>query len=132
MLASVSNDFANLERYELQAVKSVALKVTPVTKTDSVTEKHEFELDGIKMPNVTTTTHLGMKRSTTITKTAEENVQVNISKARITVYSLLSAGLHGHNGLDPQTSLHITRIYVLHSPSQSFYMDLNLSYQTRH
>ena len=113
VLASVSNDFANLERYELQAVKSVALKVTPVTKTDSVTEKHEFELDGIKMPNVTTTTHLGMKRSTTITKTAEENVQVNISKARKTVYSLLSAGLHGHNGLDPQTSLHITRIYDL-------------------
>ena len=88
MLASVSNDLANLERYELQAVKSVALKVTPVTKTDSVTEKHEFEQDGIKMPNVTTTTHLGIKRSTTITKTAEENVQVNISKARKTLYTV--------------------------------------------
>ena len=37
VLASESNDFATLERYELQAVKSVALKVTPVTKADSDT-----------------------------------------------------------------------------------------------
>ena len=28
-------------------MKSVALKVTPVTKTDSDTEKHDFELEGI-------------------------------------------------------------------------------------
>ena len=113
VLASESSDFANLERYELQAVKSVALRVTPTVKSRSNTEDFGFELNGTRIPNVTTTTHLGIKRSTTISKTAEENVSHNICKSRKTVYSLLSAGLHGHNGLDPQTSLHIIRIYVL-------------------
>ena len=82
-------------------------------KTNSDTGLYEFEMDGTKIPNVSTTTLLGIKRATTISKTAEENVQFNISKARKTVYSLLSAGLHGQNGLGPQASLHIARIYVL-------------------
>ena len=29
------------------------------------------------------------------------------------LYSLMSAGLHGENGLDPETSLHLYQIYVL-------------------
>ena len=66
--------------------------------------------------------------ATTISKTAEENVQFNISKARKTVYSLLSAGLRGQNGLDPQTSLHITRIYVL--PMLLYGLELILPNQT--
>ena len=47
--------------------------------------------------------------------TGDSVVLENIKKARRTMYSLMSAGLHGENGLDPETSLHIYmyQIYVL-------------------
>ena len=86
-------------------------------KSNGDTEFYEFEMGDTKTPNDSSTTHLGIKRATTISKTAEEKVQFNISKARetFTVYSQLV--LHGQNDLDPQTSLHITRIY---GPGVSF------------
>ena len=62
VLTSESADFANLERYELLALKSEALKVSPVMKTNPDTEFYELEMDGTKIPNVSTTTHLGVKR----------------------------------------------------------------------
>ena len=37
----------------------------------------------------------------------------NIQKARRTAYSLLSAGFHGNNGLDPSTSMHILKTYII-------------------
>ena len=39
--------------------------------------------------------------------------KVNIQKARRAMYSLMPAGLHGENGLDPQTAVHVFQIYVL-------------------
>ena len=43
----------------------------------------------------------------------ESAVTHNIEKARRTVYSLMSAGFHGDNGLDPDTSIHLLQTYVL-------------------
>ena len=40
-------------------------------------------------------------------------VDENIKKARRTAYSLMSAGFHGNNGLDPSTSIHILKTYVI-------------------
>jgi hypothetical protein len=40
-------------------------------------------------------------------------VNENIQKARRTAYSLLSAGFHGNNGLDPSTSMHILKTYII-------------------
>ena len=40
-------------------------------------------------------------------------VDENIKKARHTAYSLMSAGFHGNNGLDPSTSIHILKTYVI-------------------
>ena len=40
-------------------------------------------------------------------------VSHNIQKARRTVYSLMGSGLHGENGLDPETSIHLLQTYVL-------------------
>ena len=37
----------------------------------------------------------------------------NVSKAQRAAYTLMPVGLHGVNGLDPETSLHLIRIYVL-------------------
>jgi len=62
---------------------------------------------------VETATHLGMKRSKTDKETIENTVNENIKKARRTAYSLMAAGFHGNNGLDPSTSIHILKAYVI-------------------
>ena len=54
---------------------------------------------------------MGMPRGTV--KFATEEVTVNIQKARRSMYSLMPAGLHGENGLDPQTVVHIFQVYVI-------------------
>jgi hypothetical protein len=37
----------------------------------------------------------------------QTNVDENITKARRSAYSLFGCGFHGHNGLDPESLLHI-------------------------
>ena len=46
-------------------------------------------------------------------KFATEEVTVNIQKARRSMYSLMPAGLHGENGLDPQMVVHIFQAYLI-------------------
>ena len=49
----------------------------------------------------------------TFPATLEHTVNENIQKARRTAYHLLSAGFHGNNGLDPSTSIHKLKTYVI-------------------
>ncbi len=42
----------------------------------------------------------------------KETVCENIKKARRTLYSLMTAGVHGENGLDPATSIHLLKTFV--------------------
>ena len=62
------------------------------------------------MPVVNETMHMGILRSNDTQETA---VSQNITKAQRTLYSLMASGLHGENGLDPETSIHLLQIYVL-------------------
>ena len=39
-------------------------------------------------------------------------VQTNIQKAQRTMYSLMGAGLHGENKLDPETAFSLLQTYV--------------------
>ena len=110
-MVSETQDFSSMERYDLQPVKSVSFSVTPVNSKNSSTT--DFEINGQKLSCVDVATHLGIKRGTSISKTGDENVNRNICKARRTAYSLFASGLHGHNGLDPQTSLQLIKIYIL-------------------
>jgi hypothetical protein len=43
----------------------------------------------------------------------EINVEQKIKKARRTTYNLMVSGLHGHKGLDHETSLQLFKTYVL-------------------
>ena len=54
-----------------------------------------------------------MKRAKAVKETIEHTVNENIQEARRTAYSLLSAGFHGNNGLDPSTSMHILKTYIM-------------------
>ena len=62
------------------------------------------------MPKVIETMHMGILRSKT---TEDSAVKENVSKAKRTLYSLMSSGLHGENGLDPDTSIHLMQTYFM-------------------
>ena len=87
-------------------MKSVILKI------DAAEEDQDYVWtpNGKPMPVVTESMHVGVLRSalTQITALAE-----NVKKARRTLYNLMSSGCHGHNGLDPETSIHLLQTYVL-------------------
>ena len=57
--------------------------------------------------------HLGFIRGTKTENTERETVAQNISKACKASYSLMSAGFHGENGLDPITCVHLYRTFIL-------------------
>ena len=103
-------DYTSMENYLLQPVKSVIVVAEP-SKRAVYKVNGEWNLGGVPMPQVTSTTHMGMPRSTV--KFSPEKVTVNIQKARRSMYSLMPAGLHGENGLDPLTAVHVFQIYVL-------------------
>ena len=63
--------------------------------------------------------HLGILRTNTISKTSDLNFEENLKKARRVVYSLMASGMHGYNGLDPETNLHLMKTYIL--PGLSWY-----------
>ena len=113
VMLSESKDFSTLERFEYQPVKSVSITVKPKCTSKLKHEDIDFELNGTKLVEVNSSTHFGIKRSTTLSNTGVENIQHNITKARRTAYSLLASRLHGVNGLDPLTSFHIVKIYIL-------------------
>ena len=48
--------------------------------------------------------HVGILRSA---NSQESAVDENIKKARRSIYGLMAAGLHGENGLDPETSVQL-------------------------
>jgi hypothetical protein len=70
-------------------------------------------MGNITMPEVEQATHLGIIRTTTIKHNIQTNVDENITKARRSAYSLFGSGFHGHNGLDPESLLHIYKTPVL-------------------
>ena len=73
-------------------------------------EDFQITMKGVPMPVVEKVMHMCILRSADTQETA---VTDNIQKARRTIDSLMGSGPHGHNGLDPETSLHLLSIFVL-------------------
>ena len=109
-LLDIGVDNSKMERYILQPVKSVILEILNKLQRCSRESNTTWDLDGVQMPKVDKSMHVGICRSS---DTGESAVTENVKKARRTMYSLMSAGLHGENGLDPETLLHLYQIYVL-------------------
>ena len=101
-------DYSKMERYTLQPVKSVVIEILNKLRRSREKSNNSWDLDGDNMPTVDKTMQVGNCHSA---DTDETDVDENV-KAR-TLSSLMSAGLHGENGLDPETSLHLYQIYVL-------------------
>ena len=98
-----------MERFLLQPIKCVLLQIfnhlrgCPVD--DTVVKMKEQPMQIVKE-----SMHMGILRSA---DTQESAVTHNIQKARHTVYSLMSSGLHCENGLDPEMSIHLLQTYIL-------------------
>ena len=115
VLCNIAVDYSHMERYSLQPTKSVILPVSTKssrrTKNSSMASSRNVSLGENIVPTVDKTVHVGVTRSTN--PTASAAVDDNIQKGRKTLYGLMSAGLHGENGLDPETSIHLFQVYVL-------------------
>ena len=109
-LLDIGVDYSKMERYKLQPVKSVVIEILNKLRRSREKSNNSWDLDGDNMPTVDKTMHVGICR---LADTDETAVAENVKKARRTLYSLMSAGLHGENDLDPETSLHLYQINVL-------------------
>ncbi|MES9904479.1 MAG: reverse transcriptase domain-containing protein [Sedimenticola sp.] len=108
-LINITKDYSFMEGYQLQEVKSVILRVK--TSKREYNDNESWTLGDKHMPIVDSTTHMGILRTT---KSQEHHaVEDNIQKAKRTLYSLMGSGLHGENGLDPETSTSLIQTYVL-------------------
>ena len=87
--------------------------VTPRDSNNIINTARPITMNGQEMKTVESAKHLGIHCTTTISKNSELNIEENLKKARRVVYSLMSSGMHGHNGLDPETNLHLVKTYVL-------------------
>ena len=111
IMVNMALDFANLEGYELQPKKSVAIHIRGNNKQCETTNE-KLNMGNITMPEVGQATHLGIIRTTTMKHNIQTNVDENITKARRSAYSLFGCGFHGHNGLDSESLLHIYKTYI--------------------
>ena len=108
-LVSEAEDFSVMEFFVIQPVKGVVLPV-PYPMRELKDCDIQIKIDNKNLPDVSQTMHMGIMRSA---NTQESALQENIKEARRTIYSLMGAGLHGENGLDPDTSIHLLQTYVI-------------------
>ncbi|CAG2245583.1 unnamed protein product [Mytilus edulis] len=124
VLINMAHDFAYMEGYELQPKKSVALNLLSKTHKKNNTNECIFNIGNNVMPNVKQALHLGIIRTTSMKENVTLNVEENIKKARRSAYGLFGGGFHGHNGLDPETLVHLFKTYI--SPVLLYGMELLL------
>ena len=87
--------------------------VTPRDINNAINTIEPITMNRKEMKTVELAMHIGIHRATTISKPSELNAEENLKKkARRVVYSLMSSGMHGHNGLDPETNLHLVKTYI--------------------
>ncbi|VDI77462.1 Hypothetical predicted protein [Mytilus galloprovincialis] len=105
-MLNVQADHANKLRYLLSEQKSTIL-----VYNDKLPKS--WTLNGKSVTLSESAVHLGIDRNITKNAGVKEVVSKRITTARKTVYSLMGAGLHGLNGVNPKVSVHLIQIYVI-------------------
>ena len=110
-LTTVQASYANQERYILSDQKSKII-IFNQKKGDGEYCMDMCRLNGKAIETVDSYTHIGVTRhnnqSTNLTIAVDEAIQT----ARKTAYSLMGAGFHGVNGLNPTIGLQLWEIYI--------------------
>ena len=96
------------ERYLFSSTKTKA--IAPSIKVASQTPDANLCLNRKNLEVTQQETHLGIVRTRNLKNTP--TIQNRISSARRTAYSLMGAGLHGLNGINPKTSKQLWDLYV--------------------
>lgn len=112
ILINMVDEYSKMERYELQAAKSLIVPVKPKVPLEILQEIQPWRINDSQIQVVPTATHLGMQIDT-ITGGMAGTIDTNISKARRALYSLMGAGLHGKNGLSPSITISCYNTYIL-------------------
>ena len=81
------------------------------TNLENPGDDHTINNESIQKPD--TIVHLGITHHRNYKKTTSTQLQENMEKSRHTLYSLLGAGLHGKNELNPTACLHLLQVYVI-------------------
>ena len=95
-LCNIAHDYSTMEKYKLQPTKSVVLPVK-TKKSKPKESSYSWKIGESDMPIVDRATHVGLVCASK--PTADAAIEENIQKGRRTLYSLMSSGLHGENGL---------------------------------
>ena len=111
ILCNIAKDYSDMEKYSLQPTKSVVLPINTSGKRKMDNTNRKWTLGDDPMPTVDKAVHVSVTRTTK--PNAEAAIEENIQKARRTLYSLMATGLHGENGLDPNSAIHLLRVYVM-------------------
>ena len=107
-MLNVNSEYSKRHKYEINPTKST---VTPLNQPKSKqTTQEKWNLAGNRVPIEPQFTHLGLEWKA---GRARPNISKCVTAARRTAYSLLGAGLHGRNGLDPMTSMRVITLYVV-------------------
>ncbi len=106
IMLNVASRYATHHRYNLHPIKS---KV--VSQYNSKNNDTSWTLGDNIIHCQDRTEHLGLLR--TSNKENDLNIRERISLARRTLYSLISTGVHGTNGLNPKISCQIYQAFVL-------------------
>ena len=109
LMTNVIKRNCNQDRVSIHPTKS---NVVLLKNYKSFTKKNfQLELNGNNLSLSESTTHLGLLRSEVNENVI--NIEDRLSLARRTLYSLISTGVHGSNGLNPRCSYKIYQCYVL-------------------
>ena len=110
-LTEVQASYANQERYLLSEQKS---KIIVFNKKKGEKEDHldMCTLNGKVIETVDTYTHIGVTRHSKSSTNLDIAIEEAIQTARKTAYSLMGAGFHGINGINPTVGLQLWEIYV--------------------
>ncbi|CAG2248491.1 unnamed protein product [Mytilus edulis] len=106
-MLDLQEHYACQENYTISETKSTVLV------TGNQSDTHDFLLNGSKLKQSETATHLGISRDSKSKFDSSTVVQERICTARRATYAMMGAGLHGANGLNPCVSLHLLRIYIV-------------------
>ena len=108
-MVNIQETYANRERYTLSEAKSKIMLFN--NKIDRIKEDVGYiELNNKELEVVDSYTHIGIERHSR-TKAGDKG-EAAVVIARKTTYSLMGAGFHGYNGVNPKVSIKMWTMYV--------------------
>ena len=109
----VQEFYANAERYDVSDIKTKVFIANSVVSNETWNENSTFVLNGRKVEVVEECVHLGITRDSKSRSGHAKTIDERIQSARRCAYSLMGAGLHGQNGVNPLVSFTMWNVFIL-------------------